>query len=181
MVQDQKAHPAENIGNSPPAEVVTRAGVPLTIRLASAADLVAIDDLYDHLSAQDMRFRFKQPIRQLDPGELGALIDQDSGMTSYLALSGDLAVACATLVRDSGCDHAEVILSVRPDWKGRGVSWSLLEMVLAQAAAAGLTRISSVEFGEDKAAINLQREMGFVARLKSADPLEFSMVKALDS
>jgi len=164
----------------PHTEKVTRAGIPLEIRPASAADVELLADIYRHLSPQDMRFRFKQPIEQLDPEDLRTLVDREAGMTSLLAFSGGTAIACATLVGDAGGNSAEVILSVRPDWKGRGVSWTLLEEVLARAAAAGLKRISSVELGEDLEAINLQREMGFVARLKSADPLEFSMVKALE-
>jgi len=161
-------------------EAVTRGGVPLRIRAASTADIGALADIYGHLSREDMRFRFKQSVDQLSPDELERLVDPAAGMTSYLAFTGDTAIACATLLRDPDCEAAEVILSVHPDWKGRGVSWTLLEDVLARAAAAGLKRVSSVELGEDRAAINLQREMGFVARLKSAEPLQFSMVKALD-
>ena len=161
-------------------EKVTRAGIPLEIRPASARDVELLADIYRHLSPQDMRFRFKQSIEQLDPEDLKTLVDREAGMTSFLAFSGGTAIACATLVGDPGSNSAEVILSVRPDWKGRGVSWTLLEEVLARATAAGLKRISSVELSEDLEAINLQREMGFVARLKSADPLEFSMVKALE-
>jgi len=167
--------------DSPPTEAMTRAGVALRIRAATAADVDLLADIYRHLSARDMRFRFKQWIEQLSPDDLKDLVDREAGMTSYLAFSGDTAIACATLVRDRDRKAAEVILSVRPDWKGQGVSWTLLEDVLARAAAAGLTRISSVELGDDRDAINLQREMGFVARLKSTDPLQFSMVKALDA
>ena len=106
----------------PPTEVVTRAGVPLRIRAALPADISLLADIYSHLSAQDMRFRFKQPIEHLAPEELKDLVDREAGMTSYLAFSGDTAIACATLVRDHGSDAAEVILSVRPDWKSQSAS-----------------------------------------------------------
>jgi len=165
----------------PPVEKMTRAGVLLRVRVATAADLDLLADIYRHLSPEDLRFRFKQRITQLGLDELNYLVNRGAGMTSYLAFAGDKAVASATLIRDHDDHSAEVILSVRPDWKGQGVSWTLLEEVLTRAAAAGLTRISSVELGDDRDAINLQREMGFVARLKSADPLEFSLVKALDA
>lgn len=159
--------------------LVTRTGVVLTIREATGVDVQLMADIYAHLTAQDMRFRFKGSIDKLDLDDLRALVDTGAGMTSYLAFSGDTPVACATLMRDPGQSSAEVILSVRPDWKGRGVSWSLLGDVLARAAAQGLTRVSSTESGEDGEAVNLQREMGFVARVKSADPIEYLMVKAL--
>jgi len=161
------------------SNLVTRAGDALTIREASRADVKQLGEIYAHLSAQDMRFRFRGGIEKLGSEDLNTLVDRAAGMTSYLAFSGETPVACATLIRDPGQNTAEVILSVRPDWKGRGVSWSLLGDVLARAEAAGLSRVSSVELGEDCEAINLQREMGFVARLKCVEPLEFTMVKAL--
>lgn len=180
MAQALEIQSTQARGGALPTEKVTRAGICLTIRVASSADVPAIADIYRHITAQDMRFRFKQPIDHLDAEELNALVDPHAGMTTYLAVAGKLAVACATLICDPGREVAEVILSVRPEWKGRGVSWTLLEEVLACAAKSGLKRISSTEPGEDQAAINLQREMGFVARLRCADPVEFLMVKALD-
>lgn len=172
--------PIPSAESEPPSEAVTRGDVRLRIRPASPDDVSLLADLYGHLTAQDMRFRFKGAATQLSTADLADLVRREAGISSYIAFSGELAVACATLVHDPGRNSAEVVLSVRPDWKGRGVSWTLLQDVISRAAAAGLTRISSTEFGEDREAINLQREMGFMARLRSADPIEFSMVKALN-
>lgn len=163
-----------------PTEAVTRGGVRLHIRPASSADLDQMADIYSHLTAQDMRFRFKGAVTKLSVENVGDLVDPARGTTSYLAFSGDLAVACATLMHDADHISAEVVLAVRPEWKDRGVSWTLLHDVIARAEAAGLKRISPTELREDREAINLQREMGFVARLRSADPVELSMVKSLN-
>jgi len=162
-----------------PSVATTRAGIVLHIRKAQPADVGILADIYAHLTEQDMRFRLKRPIKQLESAELENLVDEAAGMTSYLAFAEDTAAACATLIRDPSRNSAEVILSVRPEWKGRGVSWTLLEDVMTRAAKAGLTRITSREFRDDREAINLQREMGFVARLQCADPIEFAMVKAI--
>jgi len=161
-------------------EAVTRGDVRLQIRPASLDDLDLLADLYSHLTDQDMRFRFKGAVTQLSADDLSDLVRREAGMTSYIAFSGARAIACATLMHDPGRKSAEVVLCVLPDWKGRGVSWTLLQDVMARAAAAGLKRISSTELGEDREAINLQREMGFVARLQSADPVKLSMVKTLN-
>lgn len=161
-------------------EATTRAGVPLTIRVAQPDDVTLLADIYAHLTAQDMRFRFRGSIEKLSTTELHDLVDRDAGMVSYLAFSGGLAIACATLMHDPGRDAAEVILAVRPEWKGHGVSWTLLQDVIQRATAAGLKRMTSHEYGDDREAVNLQREMGFVARLKSADPVELSMDKVLN-
>lgn len=165
----------------PAIQTHTRSGHLLCIKAACLDDLPLLVDLYAHLSLRDLQFRLGQVAAPLDAEELAALLDEGSGTSSYLALSDGIPVACATLVRDASRVGAQVILAVRPDWKGRGVSWTLLEHVLARAAAMGLKRIFSAELGDDREAINLQREMGFVARLKSADPVAFSMVKALDA
>jgi len=161
------------------AERMTRAGVPLTIRVAEPDDVSSLAEIYAHLTAQDMRFRFQGSIDRLSDADLRDLVDREAGMTSYLAFSKDEPVACATLIHDPGRNTAEVILAVRPEWKGHGVSWTLLENVIERATAAGLKRMTSHELGEDKVAINLQREMGFVARLASADPVALSMDKVL--
>lgn len=175
--RDNQMHPAQAVDV---AERMTRAGVPLTIRAAGPEDVACLADIYAHLTAQDMRFRFRGSIERLSAEDLLDLVDRDAGMTSYLAFSENLPVACATLIHDRGRNSAEVILAVRPEWKGHGVSWTLLEYVIDRATAAGLKRMTSHELGEDREAVNLQREMGFVARLTSADPVALSMDKVLN-
>ena len=54
------------------------------------------------------------------------------------------------------------------------------EYVLTYAKAHGIKRVTSLESGDDRAAINLEREMGFVARLLCADPIEIGLSKAID-
>jgi hypothetical protein len=39
--------------------------------------------------------------------------------------------------------------------------------------------VTSLESGDDRTAINLEREMGFVARLSSASPVEVSLSKVV--
>jgi acetyltransferase len=56
----------------------------------------------------------------------------------------------------------------------------LLEYILSYAKAHGIKRVTSLESGDDRAAINLEREMGFVARLLCADPIEIGLSKTID-
>jgi len=163
------------------ADLTTRSGARLHARTAQASDTGLLSDLFRHVSAEDLRFRFMDTAGELSAGQLAALVDADHGVTTFLALCGDgCAVACCTLTEDKDGQSADVTLSVRSDWKGKGVSWTLLEYVLGCAAARGLKRVSSLESGEDRAAINLQREMGFVARLHSADPMEYTLSKFVE-
>jgi len=163
------------------ADLTTRSGAKLHVRPGRSEDCELLADLFAHVSAADLRFRFMGTIKKVSKDQLEALLDPSQGMATYIAFAEDgPPVACCTLAEQSGGQSAEVTLSVRSDWKGRGVSWTLLEHVLACAAARGLRRVSSLESGDDREAINLQREMGFVARLHSAEPMEFQMVKVVD-
>jgi hypothetical protein len=52
--------------------------------------------------------------------------------------------------------------------------------VLRRAKASGVRVVTATESGEERRAIDLEREMGFVARLQSADPVVLSLSKRLD-
>ena len=163
------------------ADLTTRSGARLHVRPGQISDTALLAELFAHVSAADRRFRFMGTIKKLSESQLRTLLDPDKGMTTYIAFAQDgRPVACCTLAVDAEGQSAEVTLSVRSDWKGRGVSWTLLEHVLACAAARGLRRIDSFESADDREAINLQREMGFVARLHSAEPMEIQMSKFVE-
>jgi len=163
------------------ADLTTRGGFRLHVRIGQPSDVDFLADLFRHVSAEDLRFRFMGTAKTLSADQLLTLLDASQGMTTFIAFDeAGCPVACCTLADQPDGLSAEVTLSVRSDWKGRGVSWTLLEHVLACAAARGLTRVNSLESGDDIEAINLQREMGFVARLHSADPMEFMLSKFVE-
>ena len=74
------------------------------------------------------------------------------------------------LAIDDARESGEVAISIRPDYKLRGISWSLLEHVVAYAEARGLKWIESIEDRENRAAISLEREMGFIIEPIEDDP-----------
>lgn len=163
------------------ADLTTRSGVKLRVRVGQPSDIDLLADLFRHVSAEDLRFRFMGTFKELTREQLATLLDADQGMTTFIAFDPTgCPVACCTLADEADGHSADVTLSVRADWKGCGVSWTLLEHVLACAAARGLTRVNSLESGDDREALNLQREMGFVARLHSAEPIELTLSKYVE-
>lgn len=161
------------------AELTTRAGVALHVRPAAHSDRAALKTFFRTVNVEDLHHRFFDDADQVSDAEISAMIaDQDSGSVTFLALNHEQAViACATLSDAPEGDTAEVALSVDQTAKGKGVSWTLLEHVLAYARSHGLKLVTSLESGDDRTAINLEREMGFVARLSSAYPVEVSLSK----
>ena len=157
---------------------LTQSGVVLNIRPATKHDESVVIRLFSHVNAEDLRSRFGGTLQHVGATEAAPLLGDGSTSRTLLAFTDDgTIVAAATLADLPGTKTAEVALSVDAHWKGRGIAWTLLEHTLAYATAHGLTEVTSFEGGNERAAINLEREMGFVARLISASPVELSLKK----
>jgi len=153
-------------------QLPTRSGLIVDVRTVRADDEALLKDFFDHVSNEDRRFRFFTASPHLQPHQAAALIQVDHRQTeSYLAFTpeGQL-VASAMLACDDAMETAEVAISIRADRKGQGVGWSLLNYITAEAKARGVKRLQSIESRENHLAIELEREMGFVAREVEGDP-----------
>ncbi|NIJ08734.1 GNAT superfamily N-acetyltransferase [Sphingomonas vulcanisoli] len=158
---------------------VTRGGVALHIRPATPEDAALLAGLFEHVTPEDLRSRFVGTLHPIGAAELAPLMDYDPDTSiTFLAFEPTgIAVAASTLADASDASSAEVALSVHAEWKNLGIAWTLMEHTLAYATAHGLREVTSIESGDEQAAVNLEREMGFVARLTSASPIEFSLSK----
>ena len=83
--------------------------------------------------------------------------------------SGDL-VASGLLACDGALDTGEVAISIRGDYKGRGVGWGMLDLLAQEAQRRGVRRVISIESRENHAAIELEREKGFTPEACDDDP-----------
>ena len=58
-------------------------------------------------------------------------------------------------------DTGEIAVSIRNDYKGKGVGWALLDFLAGEAKERGVRRVISIESRDNHAAIELEREKGF--------------------
>ena len=184
---DEAANAAEPAGlrdggigaSAASADIVTQSGVALHIRPAVPGDESLLATLFSQVSPEDLRFRFASTKAQVAQQDLARMLPAADGKTTtFLALLADgVPVGAATLADDPDGKTAEVALSVHSAWKKKGVAWTLLDHTLRYASAHGLKEVKSFESGDNRAAINLEHEMGFVARLVSASPVELSLSK----
>jgi len=146
------------------ADLTTRAGVALQVRPVRPDDEAALADLFRHVTPEDLRFRFLTGLREVGRDRLVAMTQIDYARTmNFLAFAGNVLVATAMLACDPDRTKAELAISVRSDFKGKGVSWTLMQHVLRYAEAEGIGTVESVESAENHAALALEREMGFRA------------------
>ena len=154
-------------------ELATRSGVALAVRPATPADERALHALFDKVSDEDRRFRFFTAGEHVSLEQLQPLIEVDHFTSeSFLAFdkaSGEL-VASALLACDDRLDTGEIAVSIRSDYRNRGVGWALLDFLGQEAQMRGVRRVIAIESRDNHAAIELEREKGFTPEEFDGDP-----------
>ncbi|QIG80409.1 GNAT family N-acetyltransferase [Stakelama tenebrarum] len=156
-----------------PTELTTRSGLVIDVRPATEADEPALEKLFESVSPDDRRFRFLSARDHVGHDQLVAMTKVDHWRTeSFLAFdkqSGEL-LATGMLACDKAMEAAEVAISIRSDRKGQGIGWTLLTFIAEEAMRRGVKRLMSIESRDNHSAIELEREMGFTARVDEDDP-----------
>jgi N-acetylglutamate synthase-like GNAT family acetyltransferase len=150
----------------PSVRIITRSGYAFDVRPARREDESALVDFFTHVTPEDMRFRFLTALREVGHDRLEAMTNVDHHQTeNFLAFAdnGTEIIASAMLACDANMKRGEVAISIRSDFKNKGVSWELLEHVAAYAESIGVETLESIESRDNHAAINLEREMGWTA------------------
>lgn len=153
-------------------DLQTRTGFCFRVRSVGPGDDAALGEFFSHVTPEDLRFRFLSSVNVVSHAQLMALINVDHRQKeNFLAVDSDgiTIIATAMLACDPALTVGEVAISIRPDFKGRGVSWELLEHVAHFAEALGVRTLQSIESNANHAAIELEREMGFTARSYPGD------------
>ncbi len=154
-------------------QLSTRSGITLNVRPATAADEAALAAFFDAVSDEDRRFRFLAAADHVSHEQLLPLIQADHYQSeSFLAFdsaSGEL-VGSALLACDKVLDTGEIAVSIHRDYKGKGVGWALLDFLGSEAQRRGVRRVIAIESRDNHAAIELEREKGFVPEPFEGEP-----------
>jgi GNAT superfamily N-acetyltransferase len=154
-------------------EYTTRDGITLVVRPAFAEDAPVLEAFFDTVSDEDRRFRFLTAVRHVGPEQIAPLTRVDHWRTeSFVAfdkVTGAL-VASAMLACDAAMECGEIAVSIHHAYRGRGLGWTLLDVLAHEAQRRGLKRVISIEDRDNHAAIDLEREKGFVAHGVEDDP-----------
>lgn len=146
-------------------DLTTRAGLTFHVRPARPADEAALAEFFTHVTPEDMRFRFLGGVREVSHERLVAMTHIDHRQTeNFLAFAedGKTIVATAMLACDDSLEKGEVAISIRAEYKHRGVGWELLRHIARFADAKGVKSLESIESRQNHEAIELECEQGFV-------------------
>lgn len=161
--------------------LVTRTGFTFDVRPAGPDDEAGLAEFFTHVTPDDLRFRFLTGLSEVGHDRLVAMtaIDHDRTENVLAVLPDGRIIATGLLATDDNLDRGEVAISIRSDFKGRGISWTLLEHIARYAEARGIKLLESIEARENRRAIELEQQMGFTAEAIEGDPTLVRVVRKL--
>lgn len=150
----------------------TRTGDLFKVRSANPGDAELLTEFFTHVTRADLRFRFLSGMREVGSYNIDLLTHPDHELTESFVVfteDGKKLVATGMLAFDNELERGEVAIVIRQDYKLKGISWELLAYIARCAEAKGLKTLESIESRENHEAINLERDMGFVAKAYPGD------------
>ncbi len=148
------------------AQVTLRDGTVCWIWPLLPTDRDALVAEFEQLSEESRRHRFLRPVVQLSESMLEHLVDDVDGVDHValvaMAEVGDDLVPCGIgriLRYDDQPRAADVAVTVRDDWQGRGVATALLD-VLIPRRPKGVDLIVTDVFADNPATLAMLRRLG---------------------
>ncbi|MBN9453353.1 MAG: GNAT family N-acetyltransferase [Bosea sp.] len=142
----------------------TRAGFRFLVRPARPDDEAGLADFFTHVTPEDLRFRFLTTVREVGHDRLANMTKIQDGQTeNFIAFTDDgkTIIAAGMLACDAALEKGEVAISIRREYKHRGVGWELLRHICEFAEGKGLKSVESLEDRQNHEAIEIEREQGF--------------------
>lgn len=153
--------------------VTTQSGLEVLVRPSRPSDRQGLAFLLTHMSPEDMRFRFLTAAHRVSNNVLEMMTKVDhERVENLLAVDRDthIPIASLLLAADDNGEDVEIAMAVQAHFKGKGLSWALLEYAIGALRRSGFKRLHSIEMRENGTAIQLEREMGFISRPFPGDP-----------
>lgn len=163
-------------------DLTAHTGFTFHVRPARPDDEAALGVFFEHVTPEDLRFRFLSSVKAVGHDRLVAMTKVDHRQTeSFLAFEheGGPVIATAMLACDAGLDIGEVAISISADYKNRGMGWELLGHLTRYAEAKGVKRLQSLENRSNRSAIQLEKELGFTSEAYPGDSTLVMLQKTL--
>jgi acetyltransferase len=144
--------------------ITLRDGRAVFVRPIRPEDEALYDKFLAAVTPEDARMRFLGAMGQLSHSLIDYFTHLDYARAmAFVALdeaSGEL-LAVVRLHDNATNDSGEYAIVVRSDYKGRGLGWQLMQMMIAYGRAKGLRAIEGKVLHENKPMLEMCRQFGF--------------------
>jgi acetyltransferase len=144
----------------------------IIVRPVRPEDEDLIRDHLAHVSKEDLRLRFFDSIKKFSHRFIARLIDLDYARAMAFVAINEATKEPLGVVRlhaDATHETGEYAVLLRSDLKGRGLGWSLMQLIIEYAKSDGLKRISGQILQENAVMLKLCRELGFEIKTDPQD------------
>jgi acetyltransferase len=142
------------------------------VRPIRPEDEPLIHEFFRHVSSSDLRLRFFAPIKEFSHEFIARLTQLDYARAMAFVAFDEATNEIVGVVRihsDSIYESGEYAILLRSDLKGRGLGWSLMQLIIEYSKSEGLKQISGQVLQENSAMLNMCRELGFTVKSDAAD------------
>ena len=143
----------------------------VTARPIRPEDEPALVAFLQKTSKEDLRLRFFAPMKEFSHPFVARLTQIDYARAmAFVALdaSGNI-LGVVRIHSDSAYESAEYAILVRSDLKGRGLGWTLMQLVIDYAESEGLQRLTGQVLQTNVKMLEMCRALGFSV---TTDPVE---------
>ncbi|NOJ43053.1 bifunctional acetate--CoA ligase family protein/GNAT family N-acetyltransferase [Bradyrhizobium australiense] len=142
------------------------------VRPIRPEDEPAIHEMLKHVTMQDLRLRFFAPMKEFSHEFIARLTQLDYARAMAFVAFDEASNEPVGVVRihsDSIYESGEYAILLRSDLKGRGLGWTLMQMIIEYAKSEGLKAISGDVLTENTVMLAMCRSLGFEVK---SDPQE---------
>jgi acetyltransferase len=145
------------------------------VRPIRPEDEPLIHDFLHHVTSEDLRLRFFAPMKEFTHDFIARLTQLDYARAMAFLAFDEASNELLGVVRihsDSIYETGEYAILLRSDLKGRGLGWTLMQLIIEYARSEGLKAISGDVLHENLVMLDMCRRLGFEVK---ADPLELDL------
>jgi len=139
-------------------------GTRVFVRPLRPQDAALYPDFAAHVTPDDARLRFFNPIKELSEERIAELTRLDYTRAMAFIAIGEVGGKMLGVVRlhlDPDGQGGEYAVIVRSSMKGHGLGWLLMRRMIDYARAIGLRRIHGQVLAENTVMLRMCRELGF--------------------
>ncbi len=142
------------------------------VRPIRPEDEPIIHEFLHHVTPHDLRLRFFAPMKEFTHEFIARLTQLDYARAMAFIAFDEVTHEMVGVVRihsDALYENGEYAILLRSDLKGRGLGWSLMQLIIEYARSEGLKVISGDVLKENIVMLDMCRQLGFEVK---PDPVE---------
>jgi acetyltransferase len=134
------------------------------------------EDLYrrffERVEDDDLRLRFFAPVKEFSHEFIARLTQIDYARALALCARDDSGemVGGVRLIKNAEETAGEYAILLRSDYKGRGLGWNLMKLIIEYAEDEGLVAVEGQVMASNRTMLSMCEQLGFRVRVDPDDP-----------